>query len=436
MTPCDLLIRCRWCIPMAAASPPFENGALAVQGGRIRAVGPAAEVAAAFAAKEEIRLPRHALLPGLVNAHGHAAMVLLRGAAEDLPLQAWLKDAIWPLEAAAVSDDFVRLGTELAMAEMLANGITACADMYYFPERVAQCAARVGMRAQVAFPVIQFPNVWSRDADHGMHRGMGLHDEYRDDPLVRIAFGPHAAYSVPRAALEKVLMYSQELDLPVQIHLHENAAEVAEARQRTGGSWLEHLDQLGLLGPSLQAVHMTQLSEAEIALVAERNVQVIHCPHSNLKLACGICPVQQLAEAGANIALGTDGAASNNSLDLFAEARQAALIAKQSTGDPSSGGALDLLRMATLGGAAALGLDEEIGSLEPGKLADLTAVDLGGLGFAPVQDPVAALMHGASGAAVSHVWVAGRCLYQEGAFSTLDLADLLARAERWKESQP
>ena len=418
---------------MAAGSQPFENGALAVQGGRIAALGPAAEVAAAFAAKEEIRLPRHALLPGLVNAHGHAAMVLLRGAAEDLPLQAWLQDAIWPLEKAAASEEFVRLGTELALAEMLANGITTFSDMYYFPEQAAQCAARAGMRAQVAFPVIQFPNAWSRDADHGIHRGMALHDEYRDDPLVRIAFGPHAAYSVDRPALEKVLMYSEELGLPVQIHLHENAAEVAEARQRVGCSWVEHLNRLGLLGPSLQAVHMTQLSDAEIALVAERRVQVIHCPHSNLKLACGACPVQRLADAGANIALGTDGAASNNSLDLFAEARLAALLAKHCTGDPTSGAAPDVLRMATLGGATALGLDGEIGSLEPGKLADLTAVHLGGLGFAPVRDPVAALLHGAAGAAVSHVWVAGRCLYREGAFSTLDPADLLARAERWRE---
>ena len=418
---------------MAAASQPFENGAVAVQGGRIAAVGPADELAAAFAAKEEIRLSRHALLPGLVNAHGHAAMVLLRGAAEDLPLQVWLNQAIWPLEKAAVSEEFVRLGTELALAEMLANGITTFSDMYYFPEQAARCAAQAGMRAQIAFPVIQFPNAWSRDADDGIHRGMALHDEYRDDPLVRIAFGPHAPYSAPRPALEKVLMYSEELGLPVQIHLHENAAEVAEAQQRVGCSWVEHLGQLGLLGPSLQAVHMTQLSEAEIELVAERQVQVIHCPHSNLKLASGACPVQRLADAGANIALGTDGAASNNSLDLFAEARLAALLAKHSTADPTSGAAPDMLRMATLGGAAALGLDGEIGSLEAGKLADLTAVDLGGLGFAPARDPVAALIHGASGAAVSHVWVAGRCLYREGAFSTLDSADLLARAERWRE---
>ena len=433
MTPCDLLIRCRWCIPVAPSCTPIERAAIAVAGDRILAVGPSAEVEAVFAPEAVVDLGRHAVIPGLVNAHGHAAMSLLRGAAEDLPLQQWLTDVIWPLEAAHLSPEYVRTGTELAMAEMLSRGITTFADMYYYPEEVARCAVRAGMRVEVAFPILDFANDWSRNADEALQKGMALRDEYRGEPLVNIAFGPHAAYTVSRKALEKTAMFAEELDSAVQIHLHENAAEVAEARGRVGKSWIFYLHELGLLTPSLQAVHMTQLTDPEIELVAAHNVKVIHCPHSNLKLASGICPVHRLLAAGVTVALGTDGAASNNTLDLLAEARLAALLAKQSGGDPTLGDAPGMLHMATLGGARALGLDRETGSLEPGKLADIVAFDLGAPRFAPMRDPVATLVHGAPAGAVSHVWVAGRCLFENGAFATLDTESLNARAERWLE---
>ena len=433
MTPCDLVIRCRWCIPVAPSVAPIDHAAIAVTGERIAAVGPGLQVEAAFAPEAVVDLGRHVVIPGLINAHGHAAMSLLRGAAEDLPLQQWLNEVIWPLEAAHLAPEFVRTGTELAMVEMLSRGITTFADMYYYPEEVAKCASRAGMRVEVAFPILDFANDWSRNADEALQKGMALRDEYRGDPLVNIAFGPHAAYSVSREALEKTAMFADELDCAVHMHLHENTAEVAEARGRVGKSWIFHLHELGLLSPSLQAVHMTQLTDQEIELVAAHNVKVVHCPHSNLKLASGICPVERLRAAGVTVGLGTDGAASNNTLDLLAEARLAALLAKQSGGDPTLGGAPDMLHMATLGGARALGLDQETGSLEPGKLADITAFDLGAPRFAPMRDPLATLIHGAPAGAVSHVWVAGRCLYDEGAFSTLDAESLGTRAERWLE---
>ena len=436
MNPCDLLIRCRWCIPVAPSPAVIDNGAIAVSGEKILAVGTRSEVEAAFAPEAVLNLDRHALIPGLVNAHGHAAMTLLRGAAEDLPLQRWLEEVIWPLEEAHLSRDYVRTGTELAIAEMIAMGITTFADMYYYPDVVAQCASRAGMRAEVAFPVLDFANAWSRNAEEALHRGMALHDEYRGDPLVNLVFGPHSAYTVSGPALEKVRTYSEELNRPVQIHLHENAAEVAEARNRVGQSWVYRLHDLGLLSPALQAVHMTQLTGHELDLVAEHNVNVIHCPHSNLKLASGICPVGRLADAGVNVALGTDGAASNNALDLLAEARLAALLVKQTGGDSTRANAPGMLRMATLGGARALGLDERTGSLEPGKLADMVAFDLGAPRFAPVRDPVATLVHGAPAGAVSHVWVGGRCLYDDGIFTTLDIDAVGARAERWGEHAP
>lgn len=432
MTPCDLLIHCRWCIPVEPAGAPLDYAAIAVAGGRIAAVGPRADVEAAWSAATTVDLARHAVIPGLVNAHTHAAMTLLRGAAEDLPLQEWLSGVIWPLEAAHLSREYVRTGTGLAIAEMLSRGITTFADMYYFPDEVARCATRAGMRVEVAFPVIDFGNLWSRDADEALHKGMALYDEYRDDPLVNIAFGPHAAYTVSRPALEKTAMYADELGLPVHTHLHENPAEVAEASARVGMSWIYYLHELGLLSPSLQAVHMTQLTDHELDLVAEHNVNVIHCPHSNLKLASGICPVARLHQAGVNVALGTDGAASNNTLDLLLDARLAALLIKQTSGDTTLGNAEHMLYMATLGGARALGLDSETGSLAPGKLADIVAFDLGAAQFAPMRNPVATLIHGAPAGAVSHVWVGGRCLYENGAFATLDVEALAARAEQWR----
>ncbi len=433
MAPCDLLIQCRWCLPVAPPETTIDDAAIAVQGERIAAVGPRAEVEAAFSSSTVVELGRHAVIPGLVNAHGHAAMTLMRGAAEDLPLQEWLSEIVWPLEAANLSREFVRDGTDLALAEMLSRGITTFSDMYYYPDEVALCASRAGMRAEVAFPVVDFPNVWSRDADEALHKGMELHDEYKGDPLVNMVFGPHAAYTVSGGALEKIAMYAEELNRPVQTHLHENAAEVAEARSRVGQSWIYFLHDLGLLTPSLQAVHMTQLTDHEIDLVALHNVNVVHCPHSNLKLASGICPVERLADAGVNVALGTDGAASNNTLDLLAEARLAALLAKQAGGDTTRADAGRMLHMATLGGARALGLDRETGSLEPGKLADIVAFDLGAPRFAPVRDPIATLIHGAPAGAVSHVWVGGRCLYDAGSYTTLDIDAVGARAERWRD---
>ena len=433
MTPCDQLIQCRWCIPVAPSVEPIDHAAIAVTGGRIAGVGPSDEVLARFTSETVIDLGRHAVIPGLVNAHGHAAMTLLRGAAEDLPLQQWLTEVIWPLETAHLSPEFVRTGTDLAMVEMLSRGITTFADMYYYPEEVARCASRAGMRVEVAFPIVDFANIWSRGADEALHKGMALHDEYRNDSLVTIAFGPHSAYSVSREALEKTAMFAGELDLPVHIHLHENAQEIAEARGRVGKSWIYYLHELGLLSPSLQAVHMTQLTDHELNLVAEHNVHVIHCPHSNLKLASGISPVGRLTEAGVNVALGTDGAASNNTLDLLAEARLAALLVKQTGGDTTLANAGHMLQMATLGGARALGIEEETGSLEPGKLADIVAFDLGAPRFAPMRDPVATLIHGAPAGAVSHVWVGGRCLYDNGGFRTLDPDAINARAERWRD---
>lgn len=432
--PVDQLLEAGWVLPFTddAGTARHENGAVAVRGGDIVAVGDADDLARRFDAVTTIRLPDHVLMPGLVNAHCHAAMTLLRGSSEDAPLQRWLTEQIWPLEARWVDEHFVRDGIRLAMAEMIRAGITCFADMYFFPEIGAAEARRAGLRAQVAFPVIEFANAWCQTSEEGFHKGLALYDEYRNDPFVSIAFGPHAAYSVTEDDLDKILMYSEELDANVHIHLHENGAELEENARRYGTSGIRHLYRRGLLGPRLQAVHVTRISPEEIDLFVETNVQVVHCPTSNAKLASGICPVVPMQAAGVNVSLGTDGAASNNVLDLFGEARLASLLAKLDQGDAAALPSATALAMATRGGAATLGRADRIGSLEPGKAADLIAVDMRAIRHQPLYDPAAQLLHTGGGCSVSHVWVAGECLLDDGRLTRMDETEIVERARSWQ----
>jgi 5-methylthioadenosine/S-adenosylhomocysteine deaminase len=430
----DLIIDARWVLPIAPVNGVLEHHSVVVEGGRIRWLGPAGEVHECFEARHHVALgDHHLLMPGLVNAHGHAAMTLLRGLADDVPLARWLNDIIWPTEARWVSETFVRDGMELAIAEMLKTGTTCFSDMYFFPDVGAGVARAAGMRAQIAFPIIRFPNAWSRSTEDAIHKGLELHDRYRDDPLVRIAFGPHAPYTVAADDLVRVLALADELDASIQTHLHETADEVAEARAQSGQSHIEQLHGLGLLVPRLQAVHMTQITDRELELVAASGVGVVHCPQSNLKLGSGLCPVTRLREAGVTVALGTDGAASNDGLDLFAEMRAASLLAKALARDPAALDALALLKMATLDGARVLDVDHEIGSLEPGKAADLIAIDLDHIGTLPVHHPQAQLIYTTAGTRVSHVWVAGRALVESGRLLTLDEAGIRSRSRGWGE---
>ena len=425
----------RYLLPVAPENGPenavLEGTSVAVEDGRIAAVAPRAEIDARFPDADAVTLDAHALLPGLVNAHGHLAMSLMRGVSEAQPLDAWLRDTIWPLEARCVDADFVRDGTALALAEMIASGTTCASDMYWFPEAAAEVASAAGFRLHLAFPVTEFESAWARSADECIHKGLALRDRHRDDDRVTVAFGPHAAYTTNEAILRRVQVLDDEIDAGIQIHLHESASEVAAARERTGGTWVQFLDAMGLLTPGLQAVHMTQLTDRELERVALGGVHVVHCPRSNLKLASGRCRVNDLQAAGVNVALGTDGAASNNSLDLFDEMRAAALLRTSLTGDATAAPLADMLEMATLAGARALGLDDEIGSVEVGKRADLVAVDFGAPGMQPVHDPLAQLVHGQAGRHVSHVWVGGRPLYESGRHLTLDMERVLARAGEW-----
>jgi len=427
----DTLICARWIIPVEPAGRVLEDHALVIDEGRIMAVLPTAEAVSQYTAATRLELPAHALLPGLVNAHTHAAMNLLRGLADDLPLMEWLQHHIWPAEQRWIGAEFVHDGTQAAMAEMLRGGVTCFNDMYFFPEVVAAAARACGMRACVGLIVVDFPTAWAADAQSYLDKGVALHAALRGEPLLRTVFAPHAPYTVSDAPLARIRELADELDIPIHIHLHETAAEVEQAQARRGRRPLELLDDLGLLSPRLLAVHMTQLTEAEIARIATAGVQVIHCPESNLKLASGFCPVARLLAAGVNVALGTDGAASNNDLNLFGEMRTAALLAKAVAGDAAALPAHQALRLATLNGARALGLERDIGSLEPGKWADVIAVDLGTIEAEPVYQPVSQLVYATGRQQVSDVWVAGRRLLKNRELITLEREDIVRRVRAW-----
>ena len=428
----DLLVFPRWLVPVEPLGLVLEQHALAVDGGRILDLLPAAEARARYQARETRELPQHAVMPGLVNVHTHAAMALLRGIADDLPLMDWLQNHIWPAEGAHVSRAFCEDGVRLAMAEMIRGGTTCFNDMYFFPDATADAVAQAGMRAVVGLIAIDFPSAWAQDSAEYIRKGLELHDRLKGQPLIRTVFAPHAPYTVSDEPLKKIRALATELGIPVHIHLHETAFEVHSATETSGKRPWQRLKELDLLGPDLIAVHMTQLTDEEIAEAGQYRVNVAHCPESNLKLASGFCPVDRLLKAGVNVALGTDGAASNNDLDLLGEMRTAALLAKGVSGDASALPAAQALHMATLAGARALGWDAETGSLLQGKSADFIALDLSGASTQPVYNVLSQLVYAASREQVTDTYVAGRALMRERHLTTLDEAAVIAKAHEWR----
>jgi len=420
----DTVIEARWVVPVRPRGAVLEHHALVIERGRIAALLPIAESRSRYPQAPRVVLEQHALLPGLINAHTHCAMSLLRGVGDDLPLERWLRERIWPLERAVVAPDFVYDGARLAAAEMLRAGITCCNDSYFFPEQTAQGLRSLGMRAIVGILTIDFPSRYASDADDYLRQGLAARDAFKGDPLVGFTLAPHAPYTVADDTLRRIAMLAEELDLPVHIHVHETAQEIADSVRTAGCRPLERLDRLGLVGERLIAVHMTQLLDAEIDLLAGRGASVVHCPVSNLKLASGVAPVARLLHAGVPVAIGSDGAASNNRLDVLGEARLAALLAKGQSGDATALPAWQALECATLNGARALGLEAQIGSLEPGKAADVTAVNLAGIENQPCYDVVSQLLYSAGREDVSHVWVDGRAVLVDRVLPGADGADV------------
>lgn len=429
--PVDLIIRPGWTLLTTPAVQALSGVSVAVNDGRIAAVMDDAALLAAYSADVVHERPGHILMPGLINAHCHAGMCLMRGYADDMSLETWLEERIWPAESRWVTPEFVADGTRLAIAEMLLGGTTCFADMYYFPDVVAEIAEATGIRSAVGMIALEAPTAWATNADEYIEKGLAVHDATRSLTRVSTTFAPHAPYSVADATLERIRRLADELDVPVHMHVHETATEVAEASRVNGERPLARLERLGLVTPALMAVHATQLDDAEIALLARERASVVHCPRSNLKLASGGCRVADLLAAGVNVALGTDGAASNNRVDMFSEMQLAALLGKHIAGDASVVSAAEALQLATINGARALGLDAEIGSIDSGKSADLICVNLETLSQQPVLDPVSHLVYTSSRDQVTDVWIAGEEVVGNRRLHRLSADSVTASARAW-----
>jgi 5-methylthioadenosine/S-adenosylhomocysteine deaminase len=433
MKPADTIIDARWVIPVEPAGAVLEGHSIAIAGGAILAIAPKAEIDAAYEPAARVALADHVVIPGLVNLHTHAAMTLLRGLADDKALMDWLTNHIWPVEAQMVSQEFVYDGTLIACAEMLRGGTTCFSDMYFFGEDAARAAVKAGMRAAIGMITIEFPSAYAADAHDYLAKGLAMRDSLRDEPLLSFAMAPHAPYTVSDTTLEQIATYAAELDLPIHVHLHETLDEIAESLKTYGMRPLERLRQFGLLAPGLIAVHAVHMEDSEIDLLAHHGCSVAHCPSSNLKLASGIAPIGRMLARGVNTGIGTDGAASNNRLDMLGETRLAALLAKGATRDPTVVPAHTALHMATLSGAKALCLDRKIGSLVPGKRADIAAIDLSALEVSPCYDPASQAIYAAGPQHVTHVWVDGKLRVANGQLVELDTRELQLKAARWKD---
>jgi 5-methylthioadenosine/S-adenosylhomocysteine deaminase len=429
----DTLISAQWIICVDDDNRVLQNYSVAIDQKLIIDILPTQEAKQIFRPNTQYDLPTHALIPGLINAHGHAAMTLLRGIANDLPLMAWLENYIWPAEGKWVNAQFVADGTRLAIAEMLAGGTTTFSDMYFFPESAARVCEEAGMRAQFCAPILDFPTAWGSGPDEYIAKAKQLNVEYKNHPLITIALGPHAPYTVSDPAMCQVLTAARDTTMPIQIHLHETQFGVEQALQNAGNRPIERLQKLGFFDSefALQCVHMTALNEGDMSILADSNASVIHCPESNMKLASGFCPTKELLEHDVTLALGIDGAASNNDLDMFGELRTAALIAKGYSGDASAMNATQALRVATINGAKALGIDHTCGSLEIGKEADIAAINLDALNCQPSYDPLADIVYNCQANQVSQVWVAGHLKVNHGKLTELDQYALITTAKEW-----
>lgn len=431
-SPVDLVIEARWVATVAANQAVLENYSVVVQSGVIVDVLPILESRQKYTASSVVCLENHVLIPGLINCHTHAAMSLMRGLADDIALMPWLEQHIWPAEQAVVSARYVQDATLLACAEMLSGGITCFNDMYFYPQATAAAATQAGMRANLGLLVIDFPSAYANDADDYLQKGFDAHDTWRNNPLITSSIAPHAPYTVSNQTLQKVITYAEQLGLGIHTHLHETQDEIVKSDAQYSLRPIQRLAELGLLGPNFVAAHGVHLLANEIELLAEYGCHIVHCPSSNLKLASGIAPVAQLLAKGVNVALGTDGAASNNRLDIFAEMRLAALLAKGVTGDASVLPAHQALAMATIHGAKALGLDHKIGSIEVTKLADLTAVRLDDIATAPYYDPISHLVYCCGREHVTHTWVAGELRYSDGIYANIEPNELKEIVNVWQ----
>ena len=429
----SLLITGATIVTMDSAGRVLSPGAVAIDGREIVGVGSAESVQAQFAGRETIDASGQVVIPGLINTHTHAPMVLYRGLADDLALMEWLQKYIFPAEAKTVSPEFVRAGTRLAALEMIQSGTTAYADMYYYEEEIAAATKEAGIRGVLGQTIIQFPVPDAKTPSEGIARATTFLQMWRGDDLIVPAIAPHSMYTLDTATLKAIRAVADRERAPVIIHLAETQDEVKISREKYNATPVQYLESIGFWGPRTIAAHGVRLTPADIRLLARRHVGVSHNPESNMKLASGAAPVVELRKAGVVVGLGTDGAASNNDLDMFEAMRQAAFLAKHTTGDPRAIPATTALQMATIDGARVLGMEREIGSLEAGKRADLVIVSMSAARQTPLYDPISHLVYTSRGDDVRTVIVNGRVVMRDRKVLTLDEAAVLAEARKWAD---
>lgn len=436
MNTSGFIIKAHWVIPVDEAQSCLEHHSVLVEAGVIRAVVPQNAIPDYAQKWPVVDCQNHALIPGLINLHAHSAMNLLRGYADDVALMPWLQQHIWPAEKQWVSEAFVRDGSLLACAEMLSGGITTFNDMYFYPRATIEAVLQSGMRAAIGLVVLEFPTNYARQSTDYIQLGTEVRDQYKHESQVHFMFAPHAPYTVKDKTFEHIVTLSEQLNLGIHTHLHETKAEIADSVREYGVRPLARLQSLGVIGPNTVLAHGVHLEAAELAQLATYGAHIAHCPSSNLKLASGIAPVAAALRQGIHVGLGTDGAASNNRLDLWQEMRMAALLAKVTEADAESVPAYTALKMATMHGAQALGLQSQVGSIEVGKQADLVAVRLDALNSLPCFDPVSHLVYVAGREQVSHTWVSGKLCYQREAedvwFDGFDSDALVSIAQQWQ----
>jgi 5-methylthioadenosine/S-adenosylhomocysteine deaminase len=422
----------KYLIPIEPRATVLSGHALVMQDEKILAILSSAEARLQHPDAQHVELPEHAVMPGMINLHGHSAMTLLRGLADDLGLMDWLHNHIWPAEKKHVSEEFVFDGSVYAMAEMLRGGTTTINDMYFYNDDVARAGLHTGMRTVVGCSVLEFPTGYAADADGYLEKALASHQAFKGQSGVSFRLAPHAPYTVSDATFKKIVALADKHDMGIHCHIHETMDEVNDSIRDHGMRPLQRLHNLGLLSPRLIAAHMVHVNEDEIKLLAQQGVHIAHNPASNLKLASGFAPIHAMQTAGVNVGIGTDGAASNNKLDLLGDLRMAALLAKAVSSNPTALNAGNALEMATLAGAKALGMDQQIGSLVAGKLADVIAIDLSAVETLPLFDPVSQIVYAAGREQVSHVWVNGRCLMADRKLQTVDEGQLKDKARWWQ----
>jgi len=427
--PIDLIIMGDHIVSMDESGTVYEHGAVAVDDGLILAVGPADEIAAEYSAAETLGGENRVVMPGLINGHTHAAMTLLRGIADDLALMDWLNNYIFPAEVEFVDAEFVRIGTELACWEMIRGGTTTFVDMYYFPDTVAEVVDSCGLRALVSETVIDQRSPDAEDAADSINKGIAFIERWKGrNSRITPIFGPHAIYTLSADQLKAVRDAAIEQGVGISIHMSESPFELQYSKDTFGKTSVEFFDSIGFFDAPVIAAHMVWPTDAEIGILVDRKVGVIHNPTSNMKIASGIAPVAKMLQAGVRIGLGTDGAASNNDLDMWEEMRLASFLQKVDTMDPTVLPASTVLKMATRGGAVAIGLGDTIGSIEVGKRADIIQVAFDDVHHVPTYDVISHLVYVTDEQDVASVVVDGKLLMKDGDFLTIDTKRVAAEA--------